>query len=86
VVLEDGYGATSAPMCQNRSSNVGGSALQHVRAAYEDLRAVITALLQAYPQHLKEDWFTLEAFLWVSACTTAVPLVMLPLEGCSISS
>jgi hypothetical protein len=45
--------------------------LQHVTAAYEHLQPVITALLQAYSQHLKQDWFTLDAFLWVISCTTA---------------
>jgi hypothetical protein len=86
VVLEDGYSATLAPMCQKKSLNVGENALQHVRAAYEDLRAVITALLQAYQQHLKEDWFTLDAYLWVSCCITAVSLVMLSSNRRSVSS
>lgn len=72
------------PRCHSKSLNVGESVLQHVRAAHEDLRAVITALLQAYPQHLKEDWFTLDAFLWVSCCTTPVPPVVLSLNGCLV--
>ena len=76
VSLEDDHDARLAPVSQ-QVIECWWFALQHVRAAYEDLRAVITALLQAYPQHLKEDWFTFDAFLWVRCCTTAVPLVIL---------
>ena len=40
------------------------SVLQHIEDQYQELKPVLDALVTAYPQQLRADWFTWEAFLW----------------------
>jgi hypothetical protein len=35
-----------------------------VREAYQELKPVLETLVLAYPQYLKPEYFTLEAYLW----------------------
>lgn len=61
--------ACNQSLCQShrRTINVDApcSVVQHIRGSYEALQPVTSALLQAYPQHLKQEYFSWEAFLWV---------------------
>lgn len=42
------------------------AARQHLERAYASLLPAITALVRAYPQHLKASWFSRASFLWAA--------------------